>query len=244
MGGVLVCAICYAKPMRQLKRIALLNIKKAYYALRQPSYKPVFIHKNIPYFSQWESQELVEKIITKEIEAKDDPRWRESGARDTREYTEWSWSCCGMACLKMILAHKQHKIIPLVYLGKQCLKYGGYRMPVQTSPGLFYKPFLRFIKDEYGLDGSTSSALTLAEIKKTVSQGGYAIVSVTPEIRFPLKEPTRRGGHLVLVYGYDDQREVLYLNNPSGFASSQEAVSILYKQFFRFFDHKGILITA
>jgi len=197
----------------------------------------------MPYFSQWESRELVEKIATKQIEAKDDPRWRESGAKNTKEYTLWSWNCCGMACLKMILAHNQHKIIPLVVLANQCLAYGGYEMPLEKSPGLFYRPFVTFIAKEYGLHGRAIGALTLAEIKRTVSDGGYAIVSVTAEIRLPSKEPTKHGGHLVVVFGYDDDKQVIYLNNPSGFQGSQENVTLSYRQFMKFFDHKGIVIT-
>lgn len=198
----------------------------------------------MPYFSQWESRDLVEKIITKQLNAGDDPRWKESGARTTDEYTSWSWSCCGMACLKMILAHKQHKIVPTVTLGKKCLEYGGYTQPVEKSPGLYYKPFVTFVKNEYDLDAKAVGALTLAEIKRTISGEGYAMVSVTPEIRFPEDEPTTRGGHLVLIVGYDDRKQVMYLNNPSGFKESQENVAIPYRQFMKFFDNKGILIKG
>ena len=44
-----------------------------------------------------------------------------------------------------------------------------------------------------------------------------AIASVTPEIRRPDDEPTRRGGHLVLVFGADDRG--LTFHNPSGLAA-------------------------
>jgi hypothetical protein len=230
--------------MRRLKNQIILRGKQLRSKLQKKTYKKSFIHKDVPYFSQWESRDLAEKIVNKHIEAKDDPRWRESGAKNTKEYTSWSWSCCGMACLKMILAHEQRKVIPLVVLGKQCLEYGGYRMPLEKSPGLFYKPFVDFIGKEYGLRGRAMSALTLTEIKQTISDGGYAIVSVTPEIRFPTKEPSRRGGHLVLVFGYDDEKQEVHLNNPSGFKDSQEDVMIPYKQFVKFFDHKGILIKS
>lgn len=228
--------------MRRLKNKALLLAKQLQPRLRRKTHNPRFIHRTVPYFAQWESRELVESIITKQIEAKDDPRWRESGAKDVKEYTAWSWSCCGMACLKMILAHRKNKIIPLVTLGKQCIKYGGYKLPLESHPGLYYKPFVTFIKSEYGLNGKAVSALTLAEIKQTISEGGYAIVSVTPEIRFPSQLPKKRGGHLVLVFGYDDEKQVIYLNNPSGFRDSQERVEIPYKQFKRFFDNRGIIV--
>ena len=230
--------------MRQLKRKIILHAKHLRIGLQRKAHKSHFIHQKLPYFSQWESRNLVEKIVTKQIEAKDDPHWKESGAKNTEEYTAWSWNCCGMACLKMILAHKQHRVVPLVTLGKQCLKYNGYKLPLEDHPGLYYKPFVHFIKEKYGLNGKAVSALTLNEIKQVLSDGGYAIVSVTHEIRFPTKSPTKRGGHLVLLFGYDDEKQVVYLHNPSGFKKSQEKVSISYSQFKKFFDNKGIIITA
>ena len=117
-------------------------------------------------------------------------------------------------------------------------------MPVEKSPGLYYKPFVEFVKHEYGLRGKAVSALTLPEIKHTLARGGFAMVSVTPEIRFPSKNPTKHGGHLVLVFGYDDEKQVVHLHNPSGFKDTQEDVVIPYKQFMNFFDHKGILVQS
>jgi hypothetical protein len=230
--------------MRRIKNKAVLHAKQIRSKLRRKLYKESFIHGGVPYFSQWESRDLVEKIVTKQIAAADDPRWQESGAKNVAEYTSWSWSCCGMACLKMILAHQQRKVVPLVMLGKQCVKYGGYRLPLETSPGLFYKPFVNFIKQDFGLNGTAVGALTLDEIKHAVSNGGYAIVSVTPEIRFPSQQPIKHGGHLVLVFGYDDKKKLIFLHNPSGFKDSQENVALSYAQFRTFFDHKGILIDA
>lgn len=228
--------------MRQLKRKAALFAKRVHTKMRRKTHEPRFIHQQLPYFSQWESRELVEKIITKQIEAKDDPRWRESGAESVQEYTSWSWSCCGMACLKMVLAHKTNEVVPLVMLGKQCVQYDGYRLPLESHPGLYYKPFVRFIKEEYGLDGVATSTLTLTDIKNTLSNGGYVIASVTPEIRFPAKDPVKKGGHLVLIFGYDDLKQVVYLHNPSGFKNSQEGVELSYSRFRKFFDNKGIMI--
>lgn len=149
-----------------------------------------------------------------------------------------------MACLKMILARRSNEVIPVITLGKQCLEYGGYKLPLENSPGLYYKPFIRFIKEKYGLDGKAVSALTLSEIKQTLSEGGYVMASVTPEIRFPENVPKMHGGHLVLLFGYDDRRRVVYLHNPSGFKDSQEKVEVSYEHFMRFFDNKGIVISG
>lgn len=230
--------------MRQLKRTATLLAKQVHSRLQRETRKSYFIHQDLPYFSQWESRDLVEKIITKQIDAKDDPHWQESGAKNTKEYASWSWSCCGMACLKMILAHKESKLVPIITLGKQCLEYGGYKLPLEKYSGLYYKPFVRFIKEKYGLHGKSTGALTLTEIKNTLSDGGYVIASVTPEIRFPEQAPVKHGGHLVLLFGYDDAKQLFYLHNPSGFKNSQENVEISYGQFKKFFDNKGVLISS
>lgn len=227
--------------MRKLKNKTLLLAKQLKSRLQRKTHKPRFVH-DVPYYAQWESPELVERIITKQIRAEDDPYWRRSGAKNTVEYTAWSWSGCGMACLKMVLAHRTNKTIPLVLLGKQCLKYDGYKLPLEDNPGLFYKPFVRFIKEKYGLNAKAVGALTLSEIKHAISAGGYVIASVTPEIRFPTKLPKRRGGHLVLLFGYDDEKKIVYLHNPSGFKGSQEKVEVPYDRFDRFFDHKGVII--
>lgn len=230
--------------MRQLKRKTVLLAKQLHSKLQRKTHKTHFIHQSLPYFSQWESRELVEKIITKQIKPQDDPRWQESGAIDSEEYALWSWSCCGMACLKMILAHRSNEVVPIITLGRQCLKYGGYKLPLGNSPGLYYKPFIRFIKEKYSLDGKAVSTLTLSEIKQTLSDGGYVMASVTPEIRFPENVPKKHGGHLVLLFGYDDRKRVVYLHNPSGFKDTQEKVEVSYEHFRRFFDNKGIVISG
>jgi len=94
------------------------------------------------------------------------------------------------------------------------------------------------------LKGSAVPALTIPEIKRTLGRGGYVIVSVTPEIRHPTKQPIKRGGHLVLLVGYDDEKQLFYLHNPSGFEGTQENVQVTYSNFSRFFDNKGIIIFA
>jgi hypothetical protein len=230
--------------MRRLKTKTVLMAKQIESSRWRHKLKSRYMHEGVPYYAQWQSRELVEKIIDKEIEAKDDPRWKESGAESQAEYTSWTWSCCGMACLKMILADTQHKVVPLVELGKRCMAYGGYKLPLEDSPGLFYKPFVKFVKQEFGLSAKAVAALTIPEIKRTLGGGGYAIVSVTPEIRHPAKEPTKRGGHLVLIVGYDDEKQAFYLHNPSGFERTQENVEVPYKNFAKFFDNKGILVSA
>ena len=58
------------------------------------------------YFSQWESAALAERFADGSLPLMDDPRWAASGARTPAEYQYWARKVCGLACLKMILAHR------------------------------------------------------------------------------------------------------------------------------------------
>ena len=169
--------------MRKIKlflRIALKRIKRL---LAKKSYRNSMLIKNVPYFSQWESPELVEGIITGTFDVRHDPNWQQSGAKTTEEYAAWSASGCGMACFKMIIAHKTNKVVPLVELGKKCATYGGYTLPVETSVGLVYEPFINFAKQEFSIDAKTTLPLLPEEIMEALSDNNYVIASVSPEIR-------------------------------------------------------------
>src|SRR5581483_419670 len=72
----------------QLKKLQFLVIR---------TQKKSFVHKNVPYYSQWESKQLVGKILSHEISAKEDMKWKNSGAETKEEYELWSFNVCGMA---------------------------------------------------------------------------------------------------------------------------------------------------
>lgn len=200
--------------------------------------------RKIPYFSQWESPELVEKIIIGKMKASEDPRWKESGAKTSEEYEYWSWNICGMACLKMVLADKTKEIYKTIDLAKKCEEYGGYIQNGEKIDGLFYEPFLTFIKKEYGIEGKIFKRfLTIWRIKREVKKGNYIIVSVHAGIRKPAYVPEHKGGHLVLLTGFDNSKKTLFLHNPSGFfGESQRDYEMSEKDFKKFFAGRGILI--
>lgn len=148
-----------------------------------------------------------------------------------------------MACTKMVIAHALHKTVSLVDLGKQCLKYNGYKLPLEDHPGLYYGPFSTFLKKEYGLQAQSISGLAISDIIKAIRNGDYVIASVTPEIRYPNKKPKHKSGHLVLIIGYDSVKQIIYFHNPSGTVkSNQEYTEVTFKQFSRFFSYRGIII--
>ncbi len=227
-----------------LKQKALLLVQYLKWFFVNKKIPESFSHQDVPYYSQWESPELTSAILTGKILASADPLWQNSGAVTPAEYELWSWNACGMACLKMLLQHKQALKVPLVTLAKQCLSYGGYQEPLQDSPGLFYKPFCTFVAAEYQLQARPVTALTITEIINTIGQGGYVIASVNPAIRDPDSTPTSKGGHLILLFGYNKKTKTLYFHNPSGGTTkNQSNVALSNKQFKKFFAYKGIVIS-
>jgi hypothetical protein len=203
-----------------------------------------FLHENVLYFCQWESRVLAKDFLSGEKSAIDDPLWENSGAKTREEYSDWSWACCGMACLKMVLAHKYDNIVPLVTLGKRCMEYGGYKLPLAESAGLYYKPFTEFVEKEYNLHAEVLSPLTVTGILEALSDGKYIIASVNPAIRHPESPtPKTKSGHLILLLGYDLTSKKFSFHNPSGDTKeNQEYASLSFRDFKRFFSGRGIAI--
>ena len=218
------------------------HVKRKFVPIRFPE---EFLHHHVPYFAQWESRDLVGDILKKKISAKDDPRWKESGARTKDEYESWSWACCGMACTKMLLAHTKGKVVPLVELAKKCTSYGGYTLPLENSKGLIYRPYVRFLKQEFGLKARVLERVSIEEIMSELGKGKYIIASVNAMIRRPESTPSHTGGHLILLLGYDNKKRELYFHNPSGdLRKSQEYAVVSFDDFVKFFSGRCIVIAA
>jgi hypothetical protein len=225
------------------------NTKKNIRSLR---YKVRPLHEVIPrvlitfpYYSQWESPELASKILDGSMKAEDDPRWRASGAKSKAEYDDWSWSACGLACTKMILAYSTGDVVPIVTLGKKALSYGCYDLPLMTSAGLRYGPYVTFVHKEFGWHASVRSPMIREDIIQALSKGSFVIASVNAAIRQPSSRPKSKGGHLVLVVGYDVSKKELYIHNPSGeVEKTQQAMPISFQDFEKFFAYRGIIIDV
>lgn len=231
--------------MRNLKNHLLKHTKRAKHVLGKLPSSEKFLHKNVPYFSQWESRNLNKDILEEKISAKDDPKWKDSGAATKDEYLSWSWSGCGMACTKMLLAHRQGKVIPLVKLGKLCADYGGYTFPLETSPGMYYKPYIPFVKEEFGWEARIASGMIIPEIMHELGKGNFIIASVHPAIRTPEAAPKTKNGHLILLLGYNKAKREIYFHNPSGIsAATQEYAVISFKDFKKFFSGRGIVVQG
>ncbi len=108
--------------------------------------------------------------------------------------------------------------------------------------GLFYKPFLKFILKEFKLKGSVVSPMIVTEIIKELEVANFVIASVSSEIRDPSSKPIKVGGHLVLVAGYDWDKKILYISNPSFSQKRQMPMQISLADFSKFFANRGIII--
>lgn len=228
--------------MRTWAHFATIKEMNLRYIFRKPAARRI-VRQDIPYVSQWESTELIDDIWSKKMRTEDDPKWRNSGASSKSEYAEWSWAGCGLACTKMILAATGKENPPLVTLGKQALEFGAYQLPLATSPGLFYRPFVQFLASKYDLPARVTSRLSDAKIMRALARDGFVIASVSADIRYPCSTPAKKGGHLVLVVGYDRDREEFYIHNPSGTtAASQAFAAVSFADFAKFSARRGIII--
>ncbi len=206
-----------------------------------------YVLENTPYCSQFASAELVGSIVDKEIPAYADPKWQESGASTLEEYEYWAWNLCGMACLKSILDANGFIGKTLVELAKQCSEYGGYKLLADDVDGLFYREFVEFVSQEFGIAGEVVKELSTERIIQELASNNFVIASVHPSIRNPNAEPPRKGGHLVLVVGYDrsEKDEKLILHDPSGYYGvSQEFAPIFLKDFLKFFAGRGVVLSS
>ncbi|WP_322085473.1 C39 family peptidase [Burkholderia sp. BCC1999] len=200
---------------------------------------------DVPYFSQWESRMLIDKFLSGELRSEDDPLWHESGAGSPEEYAQWSPHICGIACLKMMLAHRTRRVVPLLDLVRDAVTFGVYRPELgDDGKRLLYRPFVQWLGERFGIRGSVVEHTESARLDDRLRDGHMLMASVHPGIRHRDFEPPGRGGHLVLVLGVDAQSGDWIFHNPSGFElHTQENVTMRRDTFDRYFANRGILIA-
>ncbi len=171
-----------------------------------------------------------------------DPRWVLSGARNVEDYARWAGNLCGMACLKMVLAARTGKAVPIMDLAMGCRDYGGYvEEPDGRIKGLIYAPFVYFVRDRFGMNTRVVTGVSAADIADILAQSEFFVASVHHSIRWPETEPPARGGHLVLVTALDEN--TIRFHNPSGHIdATRENVEMPLDIFDKFFAGRGIAI--
>lgn len=195
----------------------------------------------VPYFSQWASADRAADILSGALRLADDPRWAESGAADAADYARWADHVCGMACLKMALAARDGRDVPLLELTRGCAAYGGYVVEGDDIRGLIYAPFTRFVRERFGIESEVVVDVGAADLPAMLRRARFFIASVHPAIRRPDDTPPRKGGHLVLVTAAS--ADSIVFHNPSGHdRAAQIDVALAPPVFDRFFAGRGIAI--
>ncbi|MBM7045325.1 MULTISPECIES: C39 family peptidase [Rhizobium] len=200
-------------------------------------------HK-VPYFSQWETPDMTLAVVAEGAQAAllKDPLWASSGARNVEDYARWAGNLCGMACLKMVLAARTGKTVPIMDLAMGCKDHGGYVEEQDGRiKGLIYAPFVPFVRDRFGLNARVVTGIPVAEIGDILTQSQFFIASVHHSIRWQDTVPPAKGGHLVLVTALEG--DLIRFHNPSGhIAATRENVGMPLETFDRFFAGRGIAI--
>ncbi|MQA25077.1 MAG: hypothetical protein GEU94_06325 [Micromonosporaceae bacterium] len=195
----------------------------------------------VPYYSQWESADLVADIVTGATRAADDPRWAHSGATTSEEYEWWAGRLCGVACLRMVLDHWRGVAPPSVRLAQECLDAGAYVKRDGGLDGLLYAPFAEYARHRWGLAAECRPDLPATEIPRQIADGRLVMLSVHRSIRTLDPAPPRRGGHLVLAVGATPDAVVIH--NPSGLPGrSQRHARVPWSDLDLFYAQRGVVL--
>lgn len=196
---------------------------------------------SVPYVCQWATPELAAALIADRATLADDANWALSGARDRAEYIEWANHVCGMACLKMVLTHRDGDAPPLLELARRSLPYGAYVREGERIKGLIYAPFVDYVREQFALEAEVRVGVEVETLPQLLAQRRYFIASVHPGIRRPEQTPPQRGGHLVLVTAVEGNGVTFH--NPSGDSpATRQQVTLPLSHFGRFFAGRGIAI--
>ncbi|SMB33107.1 conserved hypothetical protein [Serratia proteamaculans] len=197
---------------------------------------------SVPYVCQWATPELAADLIAGRVTLADDVNWARSGARDRAEYIEWANHVCGMACLRMVLSHRDGEAPSLLELARRSLPYGAYVREGERIKGLIYAPFVDYVREQFALESEVRVGIEPEALPLVLSQRRYFIASVHPGIRLPEQTPPQRGGHLVLVTAAEADRVTFH--NPSGDSpATRQQVTLPLSSFGRFFAGRGIAIA-
>lgn len=201
------------------------------------------MHEGIAARSQYASPSLIAGVAYHGADPADDPRWPESGAPSRAMYGRWCRHWCGMACLLMILEHRDGTAAPLHDLLTGSLSFGAYQeQPDGTIRGMYYEPFAQYAAAEHGLDAHVHRHLPLSAIRPELVAGRLVIASVHKEIRRPEFPARGKGGHLVLITGYDG--DLLHFRNPSGHTDHTRNAVLPSGAFASFYAERAISVAT
>lgn len=212
--------------------------KKSLVGLRDGDY---FLKYKIPYFCQFASREKVKDFIYPEYSgnhAKDDPKWKEFGAKTPKDYAYWAMNSCGIIVLRMILESVGKHYKNNMDIVNKGLKVRAY----DDKTGWIHDNLIK-LASKYKLKGR-KTIIDINEICTEIFKNHFVVASVSPLLG-ERDTPITRFGHLVLVKGFKWQNGYcagLYINNPSGRdLDLQENAFILTRRFKEGFTNRVII---
>ncbi len=208
--------------------------------------KKIRVENDVPYVSQFATPQFSEEILKNKVPKTEDPGWKDIGASSPEEYAAWVTTQCGMACTAMALKHLKGESPKLLELSREALSAGVYASEGEVITDMRYREFRDWVSS-HGLQAMVYSRLSISGVQYLLSEGNLVMVSVNPNIRgYETAPKTQKGGHLVLVTGYDKERKTITLNNPSGFVSTntQEKHTIPLSEFRSFYAGRGIALRS
>jgi hypothetical protein len=194
-----------------------------------------------PYHSQWGTVRATEEVVLHDGDPAAFHDWRADGFADADEFRFWARHVCGLACLRSVLATWRGESVPMPQLLAGAREAGALVLRGDDDVGgLYYRPFLEWIGRAYGIRGRIVENTGVDELTASVGDDAVAIVSVSPEIRWPERPNARRGGHLVLVH--ERAGDSVTFHNPSGVTGCSADVRLPVDVVGRFAAGRGMIL--
>ena len=201
-------------------------------------------HRRVEPLGQYESADRLLELASGRTPLTADPLWWRSGAPTPLDYAAWAPRVCGLACLRMALAHWGAPVPSTFELIRGCQPFGVYDAGGPASPGLRYRPFVEYLRAAHGVTGEVvERSIHEAVSAGTLAGGGMVIWSVHFGIRHPDRTPPSTGGHLVLVHAFDPDAGTIAFTNPSGHTADTRAAQLPLATFERFAARRGMALA-
>lgn len=202
----------------------------------------------VPYCAQIASPWLAVAFFEKGMNPALDPHWAENGAYSLEEYIYWTNRACGAACVKMAVEALGGERLALIEWARHGVRIGGYlseKRPdgSRAERGWLHSALAELIR-RAGFQAE-ARPLALTDFVSILAGSGMIIASVSHEIG--THDPiTKRGGHLVLVFGAlleEDEPAAFLLHNPSGRSDTlRQNARIPVERFAAAYTGRGIVV--
>ena len=239
--------------MKKIINSCFTNLLSFYYKIRLPKYYgDYFVTPQPKYLSQFVSILPSSIKVTDPLTNKNDIK--KYGAKNSEEFTFWTWRNCGIACVKMILdAKKLGQKSNIMQLTREGIKLGGYITYLDgkfVDKGWFHHS-LKALLNKYDLKSSIKKWQSIESVAVDILSNAFVIISVTVPGRshiindgsFRAKKNAKYGGHLLLATGVKmngKKIEGIYVHDPRGLESYQSHTWIPTQTFKRIFSNRTI----